>query len=77
LEQAFSLDCSVAEACLFADITGDTYYKLIKDKPKLKNRFNSLREKPVLIARKTIVTSCQTNPEIAFRYLERKKRKEF
>jgi hypothetical protein len=36
-----------------------------------------LREKPVLIARQTVVKSLKDNPEMALKYLERKRKKEF
>jgi len=77
LEQAFSLDCSIPEACLYAWICKQSYYNLLKARPELVDRFEALRNRPVLIARETVVKACQRNPEIALKYLERKRRNEF
>ena len=77
LEQAFSLDCSIDEACFYAGIGVSTYYDNIKLKPGLSERFEALRNKPVLMARQTIVKSVESNPDMALKYLERKRRKEF
>ena len=77
LEEAFALDCSIGEACFYADIARQTYYNLIEEKPELLDKFNRLREKPVLIARQTVVKACKDNPDIALKYLERKRKDEF
>jgi hypothetical protein len=77
LEDAFLMDCTVEEACLNADITQDTYYRWIKENPKLSERFERLRNNPYLIARKTIIEGIKENPELALKYMERKKKNEF
>lgn len=77
LEEAFALDCSVWEACFYADITKTTYYNRLEKNPQLVDRFNALREKPVLMARQSVVKSLKENPEMALKYLERKRKKEF
>ena len=76
LEEAFSIDASVKEACYYADISTDTFYRWIKKYPKLSYKLERLREKPVLKARQTVVRSLG-NPDYAFKYLERKKKDEF
>ena len=76
LEEAFAIDASVKEACYYADISTDTYYRWIKEYPELSDKFERLREKPVLKARQTVVKSLD-NPDYAFKYLERKKKDEF
>jgi len=77
LEEAFAMDCSITEACLFANIRTQTYYNWIKDNPDLKERFDELRENPFLVARTTINKAIAENPQYAFEYMKRKKRKEF
>jgi hypothetical protein len=77
LEEAFLLDCSVEEACFFADISRDTYYKHIKKEPSLSDRFDELRQAPFLKARRTINKAIGENPMIAIDYMRRKKKKEF
>ena len=76
LEEAFSIDASVKEACYYADISTDTFYRWIKEYPKLSYKLERLREKPVLKARQTVVKSLD-QPDYAFKYLERKKKDEF
>jgi len=77
LEEAFLLDCSVEEACFFADISRDTYYKHIKKEPSLSDRFEELRQAPFLKARRTINKAIGENPMIAIDYMRRKRKKEF
>ena len=77
LEEAFAMDCPVTEACLHDNISQPTYYAWIKENPKLEERFKELREKPYLIARTTINKAIKENPQYAFEYMRRKKRKEF
>jgi hypothetical protein len=77
LEEAFAMDCPVTEACLFANITTPTYYAWIKKNPSLELRFNALRETPFLVARNTINKAIKENPQYAFEYMKRKKKKEF
>ena len=76
LEEAFAMDCTVEEACLMANISKQTYYNWINSFPEWKERFDELKNHPFLKARKTIVDSLD-KPEYAYRYMERKKKKEF
>jgi hypothetical protein len=77
LEQAFAYDCTVLEACSYANISKDTFYRYIKEHPEFSDRIEQLREMPVLQARQSVVSALASNPELALKYLERKKRKEF
>lgn len=77
LEYAFSIGCPTTEACSFAGISRDTYYYFIDKYPQFADRFNDLKQKPILEARNTVVKAIKTNPELAFKYLERKRSKEF
>lgn len=76
LEDAFAIGASIPEACYFANITKQTYYNWIKDNEELKEKFDRLREKPILKARQTVVDNLN-KPEYAFRYLEKKRKDEF
>lgn len=76
LEEAFAMDCSVLEACLYAGISRPTFYAWIKENKELSNRFEELRENPVLKARTTVV-NVLNEPEHAKWYLERKRKREF
>lgn len=74
---AFSMDCTVEEACYHANISIDTYYRWIKENPELSDEFTRLRERPVFLAREAVIKGIKENPELAMKYLERKKRNEF
>lgn len=77
LEEAFALGCSVAEACLYADISRQTYYNWIDQNPELFDRFGQLQLTPILKARRCLLGALETNPTLAMRYLERKLPDEF
>ena len=88
LEEAFALDCSIPEACFYANISKQSYYNHVGKGAKFKktcgftsielfDRFEALRNKPILLARQTVVKSLKDNPEMALKYLERKSRSEF
>lgn len=76
LEEVFAIDGTIEEACFYADITKTTYYNWLEKKPELVDRFEALRQRPVLKARQTIVKSLET-PQGAQWYLSRKKKSEF
>lgn len=77
LETAFSFDCSIDEACLYAGITPPTYYKWLKKNPELVKRFELLRNTPILAARKTVVKKLEESYTNAMDYLSRKRKGEF
>ena len=76
LEQAFAIDCTVEEACSYAEISRDAFYDYLKKVPKFSDRIAGLRERPILKARQTVVKSLE-DPTHAKWYLERKKKNEF
>jgi hypothetical protein len=76
LEQAAALDATWEEMAFFAGISKSTLYNWLDTIPGLRERLDELREEPVLKARQTVV-SALSDPNHAFRYLEKKKRKEF
>ena len=76
LEEAFAIDASVEEASFYAGITKQTYYNNVKEGTELFDRLDALRNRPVLKARQTVVKSLD-DPNYAFRYLEKKRAKEF
>lgn len=77
LEEVFALDGSIKEACFYADISEDAYYRWIKRNPQFTERFDALRQQPVLAARRNLVEHAKTDPLYSLKYLERKARKEF
>jgi predicted DNA-binding protein YlxM (UPF0122 family) len=77
LEQAFAIDCSVEEACSYADISRDCFYDHLKINPAFSDRIADLRQRPVLKARQTVVQKIGENYSNAMDYLKRKKKLEF
>jgi hypothetical protein len=77
LEEAFAMDCTVLEACYYADISTPTYYEWLKAHPELSSKFERLRERPVFLARKTVVQGVTEDKDFAFKYLQKKRKLEF
>lgn len=76
LEEIFALGGSDLEACFYAGIGKTTLYNYQKENPEFVERKESLKETPILKARRTVV-SALSDPNHAFKFLERKKRAEF
>jgi len=78
LEQAFSLDCTDEEACIYADISPRTLYNYQDANPEFLQRKKLLKQKLVLKARTVISNSLSENDrDTAKWYLERKRKDEF
>lgn len=78
LEEAASVDASIAEMCFHADIAKGTYYAAIKRDPHLLDRLETLRQKPALQARLTLCKAmAQQDVHASQWYLERKRKAEF
>lgn len=77
LEEAFAMDCTDLEACLFADISKTTLYKYQDENPMFAERKAELKQTPFLIARRTIIGHLNDNYANAVDYMSRKKKDEF
>lgn len=77
LESVFAMDGSIREACYFAGISPDTYFEFMKKNPEYSERFDALRNRPVLLARQTVMKKLTENYGNAMDYLSRKAKKEF
>ena len=77
LEEAFAWGCSDKEACIYADISEKTLYNYQDKNEDFLQRKELLKERPVLLARKTVVENLEKNPNLALKFLERKAPKEF
>lgn len=76
IEEVAALDGSVAEMAHYANVHVDTVYAYMAENKEFSDRIASLRERPVLKARQTIVRSLET-PQGAQWYLSRKRKTEF
>lgn len=77
IEEAFAMDCSIGEICLFANITRQTLINWRNEDPDWSEHLDELRQNPFLLARQTILKGIKDNYQNAMDYLKRKKRKEF
>jgi hypothetical protein len=77
LRTAFAFDCTIEEACLYAGIDVVTFWRHTKKNPKLRKEFDALRNTPILKARQAVIKSFEQDPNLALKYLERKRRQEF
>jgi len=77
LEYVFALGGTDKEACLYADVSPAALYKYQEKNPDFVERKESLKEAPILAARESVIKNLKRNPELALKYLERKKKDEF
>lgn len=77
LEEAFAWDCTDTEACFYAGIGKTALYEYQKDHPEFAERKEALKGNPILLARQTVVRNLQRDPDLALKYLERKRKDEF
>jgi hypothetical protein len=72
LEAAFSMGCTDNEACIYADISPATLYNYQNRTPEFLERKTLLKEKPILRARITVITSLKKDVNSAWKFLEKK-----
>lgn len=76
IKEVAALDGSVEEMAYYVGVSKQTIYNWFESDRELLDEVTRLRERPVLLARQTIVRSL-SDANHAFRYIERKKPKEF
>lgn len=79
LEMAFSVGANVSEACLVAGVSRDCYYAFLRRKPEYNDRFEELRQRPVLAAKKRVMDAIveEKDTKTARWLLERRCQDEF
>lgn len=78
LQFAFSIDATVKEACFYADISTDSYYRYCNKYPEFRNKIDLIKTKTNLLARVVIHNSLASgNVRTAKWYLERKSPEEY
>lgn len=75
IEEAAALGASIEEIAFYAGVHRATVYRWMQEDEELRDRIQELQEKPILKARQTVVQSL-SDPNNAFKYLERKRKKE-
>lgn len=77
LEKMAQLDASIPEMAYYCGVHKQTVYNWKKENPKYFDYLDTLREKPVLKARETVIKHSTKNYQNAMDYLKRKRRTEF
>ena len=77
LEEVFGIGGSDGEACFYADISKTAFYEYCQKTPAFAEKKEALKERPILKARQELIKGLTDNPELALKYLERKRKKEF
>lgn len=77
LEEAFALGCTDLEASLYANIAPATLYNYQEKNQGFLERKTQLKETPILKARATVIKALESSPELALKFLERRKKDEF
>lgn len=77
LREAFLLDCTDEEACFKANISPSTLYNYQVSNPEYLELKKSYKQNPFLLARQSVIDGFVGNPDLALKYLERKKKDEF
>ncbi|MDY0278491.1 MAG: hypothetical protein RBQ97_10460 [Acholeplasma sp.] len=77
LKEAFAFGCTDEEACYYAEIGKSTLYNYQKENPEFMEQKEALKQRPILLARQEVIKGLEGNPELALKFLERKKKDEF
>lgn len=77
LEEAFSLGANNTDACAHVDVSEAAFYAFCKEHPEKKERFERLKTKPILKALLCLNQGIKSNPDLALKYLERKRKDEY
>jgi len=77
LNEAFAFGCTDEEACYYAQIGKSTLYNYQKEHPEFLEQKEALKQRPILLARQEVINGLKGNPELALKFLERKKKDEF
>lgn len=78
LQFAFSVDATVKEACYYADISTDSYYRYCNKYPEFRNKIELIKTKTNLLARVVIHNALASGDvRTAKWYLERRSPEEY
>lgn len=62
----------MSQACAYADVSREAYYLWTKNDKRLLDRFEALRQRPVLKALETVSREIGNDGNLALKYLERR-----
>lgn len=73
LETAFALGCNTKEALVFSGVSKDAYFRLLQRQPEFRDRFEQLRQTPVLMAKRNVAMAIAAGDlAVSKWYLEKK-----
>lgn len=71
LEYAFAHLLTDKEACIYAGISTSAYYRLIEERPEIRERKEQLQLSVSLSLRKSVLDHAKNDPQMALKLLER------
>jgi hypothetical protein len=74
---AFKIDCTVEEACHYAGISKGNLEYFLQRHPDFLGVIEACRDLPIIKARDKVIKAIDSDPEMALKYLERKRKSEF
>jgi hypothetical protein len=76
LKRCFELDYNIPDACFEANISQSTLYNWMKDDPDFMEEMTYTRGNVKRLAKRTLISKIEDNPQLAAWYLERKAKDE-
>ncbi len=77
LEYAVNLGCNKREACRYAKIPESTFYEYVRNNPEFSVKIERWQLASVLQARMTVCKALETDANLAWKYLQKKRPEEF
>ena len=77
LREGFLMGFDDEEACAYVDINPSTLYRYQEAHPEYASKKEAWKKNPILEAKATVTKRLKYDAELAFKYLERKKKSEF
>lgn len=76
-QEVWAVGGTDAEASMYANITSASLSRFLQVNPEIAELRDRLQEKPILLARRSVMSQMRHDGNLALKYLERKKNKEF
>lgn len=76
LEEIFKVGANDTEACLYANISRDSYYDKLKSDPEFSDRMTAAKDFSILAAKKTLVKAVLEGDKQSAQWLLERRRKE-
>lgn len=77
IQPYLEVGCTLHEACLHAVTPYTTVIDYVNKDDEVRNKIERMQNVPILKARKSLLGGIETSPELALKFLERKKKDEF